>query len=107
MTDPSSGTEPIRHVVEPPEVGKTLAAVVRTLLGAIPWSRARDLVASGRVHVDGKAVVDEVARMTLGAVVEVRASASRGRASTKMGSAPTPFCTSTTTSSSSANPRVS
>ncbi len=74
MTDPSSGANPIRHIVEPPEVGKTLAAVVRTLLGAIPWSRARDLVASGRVHVDGKPVVDEVARMTLGAVVEVRAS---------------------------------
>lgn len=52
------------------DAGKTLEALVRKLLG-VPWGRARDLVKSGRVEVDGRRVDDATTRLEAGAVVDV------------------------------------
>lgn len=59
------------------DAGKTLEAVVRRVLGGVPWSRARDLVRSGRVHLDGKAATDPAVRLRAGQALEVWPEASR------------------------------
>lgn len=50
--------------------GKTLEAVVRAML-EVPWGRARDLIKSGRVELDGRRTDDAVIRVREGAVVRV------------------------------------
>ncbi len=59
------------------DAGKTLEAIVRRELGGVPWSRARDLVRSGRVHLDGKAATDPAVRLRAGQQLQVRPDASR------------------------------
>ncbi len=56
---------------EPP-AARTLAARVRELEG-VPWERARELVRSGRVDVDGSTELDPAARPAEGARIEVHA----------------------------------
>ena len=50
---------------------KTVAAVVRTLVPGLPWSRARELCRSGRVLVDGAPALDPAARVREGATVKL------------------------------------
>lgn len=59
------------------DAGKTLEALVRRALGGVPWSRARDLVKSGRVEVDGRAATDAVTRMRAGQHLVIRPEAAR------------------------------
>jgi 23S rRNA pseudouridine1911/1915/1917 synthase len=66
------------HDVTAAEAGATLAASVRALLD-LPWSKAKDLVTSGRVYVDGARIVDPAARVTAGTRIEVRPTAPRLR----------------------------
>ncbi|MBZ0117164.1 MAG: RluA family pseudouridine synthase [Sandaracinaceae bacterium] len=66
--------------VDAKDDGATLAAVVRALLGQMPWSKARDLVASGRVYVDGERVSDAAARVRAGSEIRVEPEAARVRA---------------------------
>jgi len=54
--------------------GATLAALVREAVGC-PWSRARDLVRTGRVEVDGQRVLEDASRPEAGATVVIRPTA--------------------------------
>jgi 23S rRNA pseudouridine1911/1915/1917 synthase len=65
----------------PPPAGTTLAAWVRNETG-VPWSRARTLVETGRVQIDGEFVFDPAVRVPTGAHVEVRPHARRRRSAT-------------------------
>lgn len=56
--------------------GRTLGAVVKAALG-VPWSRARDLIATGRVLIDGAVVRDDARRLEIGMKIEVRSEARR------------------------------
>lgn len=58
-------------VVGPEESGKTLEALVRGLLG-VAWGRARELVRSGRVEVNGRRIDDSAVRLDEGSTIEVR-----------------------------------
>lgn len=64
------------HRIEVTEerAGSTLAALVREALGC-PWSRARDLVRTGRVEVDGARVLEDASRPPPGAAVVIRPEA--------------------------------
>ncbi len=53
------------------QAGQTLAAVVRVLLEGAPWSRARELCASGRVTVDATVERDGARRLRAGERVDV------------------------------------
>ncbi len=64
------------------EAGGTLAAALRVALGGIPWRRARDLCASGKVRVVGAVTRDPATRVAEGAWVEVDHAAPRPRAGT-------------------------
>jgi 23S rRNA pseudouridine1911/1915/1917 synthase len=59
------------------DAGMTLEALVRRALGGVPWSRARDLVRSGRVTLEGRAATDPAARVRAGEVLVVRPDAAR------------------------------
>lgn len=56
--------------VGPDHAGKTLEAIVRAML-EVPWGRARDLIKSGRVELDGRRTDDAVLRVREGALVRV------------------------------------
>jgi 23S rRNA pseudouridine1911/1915/1917 synthase len=58
----------------------TLAAVVRSLYAGMPWSKARELVAAGKVEVDGAKVLDPATRVREGAAISVNPSARKQRA---------------------------
>lgn len=64
-------------VVEPDESGDTLAKVIRGAYRdadgeiAMPWSKARTLIRSGRVTVDGLEIFDDAHRLEEGQLVEV------------------------------------
>ncbi len=66
-------------VIEAHEAGDTLAAVVRRVMGQLPWSKARNLITTGRVRLDGAPVFDPVHRVMGGEVVEVDPGARRQR----------------------------
>ncbi|MFO7566450.1 MAG: RluA family pseudouridine synthase [Enhygromyxa sp.] len=57
----------------------TVAAVVRGLM-ELSWTKARELVSTGRVSVDGAQCFDPATRVASGAVVEVNPTAKRRRA---------------------------
>jgi 23S rRNA pseudouridine1911/1915/1917 synthase len=59
------------------DAGKTLEATVRRALGGVPWSRARNLVKTGRVELDGRAATDAVVRVRAGQRLIVRPEAAR------------------------------
>lgn len=60
------------------QAGQTLAACVRGLAPGTSWSRAKDLVKSGRVTVDGAIEADPARRMIGGERVELGGQGGRG-----------------------------
>ncbi len=63
--------------IEAIDHGTTLAACVRRHLG-LPWNKARDLVTSGKVKLDGKLVLKDAQRLTPAArVLEIDETAPR------------------------------
>jgi 23S rRNA pseudouridine1911/1915/1917 synthase len=69
----------LRGVVTPAQDGQTVAAVVRALLGGVPWSRARKLCTDGRVLRGGQPATDPAQRVHEGDVLEVRSHGGRPR----------------------------
>jgi len=55
------------------QTGQTVAAVIRELVPSLSWSKARDLVQSGQVQVDGQAVTDPAWRLREGQQIEMGA----------------------------------
>ena len=76
----STSTRSAAHVVRREEHDATLAAVVRSTLGDIPWSRARALCATGRVLVDGCIATDAASRVLEGQTVEIHPDARKLKA---------------------------
>jgi 23S rRNA pseudouridine1911/1915/1917 synthase len=68
-----------RTVVEADQDHATVAAIVRVLL-ELTWTKARELVRTGRVSVDGVPCFDPAARVLAGAVVEINPTGKRRRA---------------------------
>jgi 23S rRNA pseudouridine1911/1915/1917 synthase len=71
-------TEPSRRVVVEDGL-PTVAAVVRELT-ELSWTKARGLVETGRVRVDGAQCFEPATRLTRGAVVEIDPTGKRRRA---------------------------
>jgi 23S rRNA pseudouridine1911/1915/1917 synthase len=69
----------VAGVVTPAQDGQTVAAVVRALLGGVPWSRARTLCAEGRVLRQGAPATDSAERVRAGETLEVRTTGRRSR----------------------------
>lgn len=53
------------------QAAQTLAAVVRELVPDLSWSKARDLVGSGRVRLDGRSETDPARRLRSGERIEI------------------------------------
>lgn len=68
-------SEQAHGVVAADEAGKTLAAVVRRILGGLPWSRAKALCQQGRVLLDDTPALDPAARVQAGSRIRVEARA--------------------------------
>jgi 23S rRNA pseudouridine1911/1915/1917 synthase len=66
-------------IVDEARAGKTLAAVVREAQGDIPWSKARELVARGKVTLDGERSLDGAVRVALGQRIVIDVTAPRTR----------------------------
>lgn len=62
---------PTKIVVSPDEAGQTLAAILRTHLGPLSWSQARQLIESRRILVGTNPCVDPARRLSAGEVIEV------------------------------------
>jgi 23S rRNA pseudouridine1911/1915/1917 synthase len=62
----------IDHKVTPAQAGQTIPALLRELLPGTSWSRAKELVQSGRVRVDGSMVPDPATRVAAGSRIELR-----------------------------------
>ena len=69
------------HIVPEDADQTTVAAAVRAMFEGLSWSRARALVASGRVMVDGDVIFDPAARVFAGS--EVRADQTGKRKSAR------------------------
>lgn len=65
----------VQAVVPAEQEGKTIAAIVRDAMGAIAWSKARDLVRTGRVRLDDAAVTDDAQRVRAGQSVVIEPTA--------------------------------
>ncbi len=63
--------------VDAADAGKALAGFLRGRVAGKPWSEVKRWIATGKVFVDGAAVVDEGARVAAGQTVEVRMAAPR------------------------------
>ena len=61
------------------QAGQTVAAVLRELLPGLSWSKARELVQSGRVRVDGRSAIDPAQRLREGQRFEVGAGGIEAR----------------------------
>ena len=61
------------------QAGQTVAAVVRELVPSLSWSKARDLVRSGQVRVDGQAATDPAQRLREGQRIEMGAGGPHSR----------------------------
>ncbi|MEA2693033.1 MAG: rRNA synthase [Acidobacteriota bacterium] len=64
--------KPIDHAVTAAQAGQTVPALLRELLPGTSWSRAKELVQSGRVRVDGSMVPDPATRVAAGSRIELR-----------------------------------
>lgn len=71
---------PRRTIIGEEQHDATLAAIVRGLFEGMPWSKARELIESGRVKLGGELCFDPATRVAVGAQVEVDRSARRRRA---------------------------
>lgn len=60
------------------QAGQTVAAVVREVVPGLSWSKARELVRSGRVRVDGRPATDPAERLREGQRLEISLSPARG-----------------------------
>lgn len=69
----------VAGVVTRDQDGQTVAAVVRALLGGVPWSRARKLCSEGRVLRDGQPALDPAQRVHTGEALVVRSHGGRPR----------------------------
>ncbi|MCA9681368.1 MAG: RluA family pseudouridine synthase [Myxococcales bacterium] len=69
--------EPRSGVVDEEEDGATVAAVVRGLFEGMPWSRARELVRTGRVKVEGEICFEPADRVAAGELIEVNPTGRR------------------------------
>lgn len=69
-----------RVVVSEARHQSTLAAIVRELMDNLAWSKARELVATGRVSVGGELRFDPAERLAAGSVVTVEPTGRRRRA---------------------------
>lgn len=69
----------VEGVVTPAQDGQTVAAVVRALLGGVPWSRARKLCSEGRVLRAGQLATDPAQRVRAGEALVVRSHGRRAR----------------------------
>jgi 23S rRNA pseudouridine1911/1915/1917 synthase len=76
---PAAASGPVRAVVTREQNGQTVAAVVRAMLGGVPWSRARKLCDEGRVVWSGRPVTDSAQRVQQGDTLEVRTHGGRPR----------------------------
>ncbi|HKH44246.1 MAG TPA: RluA family pseudouridine synthase [Thermoanaerobaculia bacterium] len=68
-----------QRTVTADQAGQTVAAIVRELVPSLSWSKARDLVRSGQVRVDGQAVTDPAQRLRAGQQIEMAAGGSHSR----------------------------
>jgi 23S rRNA pseudouridine1911/1915/1917 synthase len=66
-------------VVDEASADETLAAVVRTAMDGLPWSKARALVRRGKVKVDGVLAEDPAVRVSAGQRVEIDPEGRRRR----------------------------
>jgi 23S rRNA pseudouridine1911/1915/1917 synthase len=64
--------KPIDHTVTAEQAGQTVPALLRELQPGMSWSRAKELVQSGRVRVDGSMVPDPATRVAAGGRIELR-----------------------------------
>jgi 23S rRNA pseudouridine1911/1915/1917 synthase len=71
---------PRSTVIREDQRDATLAAVVRELYEGIPWSKARELVAAGKVKLAGELCFDPATRVRAGTKVEVEPMAQRRKA---------------------------
>jgi 23S rRNA pseudouridine1911/1915/1917 synthase len=60
-----------KAVVDEHEAGATLAAVVRGMMDQLPWSKAKKLVSTGRVELDGHPVFDPATRVEAGQLIVI------------------------------------
>ncbi|MCH9685343.1 MAG: RluA family pseudouridine synthase [Deltaproteobacteria bacterium] len=67
-------------VVTPEQHDATVAAVVRALLGGVPWSRARKLCSAGRVWKGDEALTDPATRVQAGDEIHVVGAGQAARA---------------------------
>jgi 23S rRNA pseudouridine1911/1915/1917 synthase len=65
------------HIVPEDADQTTIAAAVRAMFDGLSWSRARALVASGRVLVDGEVIFDPAVRVAAGSKVRADQTAKR------------------------------
>jgi 23S rRNA pseudouridine1911/1915/1917 synthase len=56
------------------QAGQTVAAVVREVVPGFSWSKARELVGSGRVRVDGRVISEPAERLREGQQIEIGAA---------------------------------
>jgi 23S rRNA pseudouridine1911/1915/1917 synthase len=71
---------PRSAVVDEDEHEATLAAIVRAMYSELSWTKARDLVRSGRVRVEGELRFDPAERMASGTKIDVNPTGPRRRA---------------------------
>lgn len=67
-------------VVDEDEHEATLAAVVRSIMDGLSWTKSKTLVRTGRVRVDGELRFDPAERVAAGALIEVDPTGRRRRA---------------------------
>jgi 23S rRNA pseudouridine1911/1915/1917 synthase len=67
----------IALIVDEARAGATIAAIVREAMGAVAWSKARDLCRTGRVRIDGAIVKDDATRVSAGQSVTISPNAPR------------------------------
>jgi 23S rRNA pseudouridine1911/1915/1917 synthase len=72
-------SEILRSTVTAVQAGQTVAAMVRELVPGLSWSKARELVASGRVRIEGKPAADPAQRVREGERIEVGTAGTQAR----------------------------
>ena len=72
--------EPQRFEIDDEGDGKTLAAVLRTMLPGRSWNQVRGIVSRGHVRTDGVVTTDSAARVKLGQSIELSPSPQKAKA---------------------------
>jgi 23S rRNA pseudouridine1911/1915/1917 synthase len=83
--------KPSEFTVSSPESGQTITAFLKVKLG-LPWSKAKALVESGQVKINGQKITDVATRIKTGKIVQVGTAPTRSsekiRSSEKVRSSP-------------------